>query len=314
MKQIAIEKIRLDGGTQPRGEIDRETVATYVEGWSNGAEFPAVTVFFDGTDYWCADGFHRTLSAKEAGRDKIHVEIKQGTQRDAKLFSFGANDKHGKPRTNADKRRVVTEALTDEEWGKRSDRWIAEKCAVGHAFVSNMRKQLSTVDSSSPRTGKDGKARRQKAKSEKPRGGTPRAKTFDEDDGDGGTWHCNRCKTDRPYSDGVTCLNCFPEDANDAETAKSSDEPDEEELVLRARGEVDEVIRRHFRTLPRHRMRDLWMMIAKWEQLFAEKVRENERRAEEENHGGAASNDTAGAVRADADHEAHARRVAGQRH
>ena len=43
---------------------------------------------------------------------------------------------------------------------KRSDRWIAEKCAVGHSFVSNMRKELSTVDSSKERrTGKDGKAK-----------------------------------------------------------------------------------------------------------------------------------------------------------
>ena len=44
----------------------------------------------------------------------------------------------------------------------KSDRWIAEKCAVSHNLVTTMRPQLSSDDSSpeSPRLGKDGKTRR----------------------------------------------------------------------------------------------------------------------------------------------------------
>jgi hypothetical protein len=52
-------------------------------------------------------------------------------------------------------------SLSDEEWSRKSDRWIAEKCAVHHDTVSTVRKELSDSASSSPREGKDGKVRRQ---------------------------------------------------------------------------------------------------------------------------------------------------------
>lgn len=310
MKQLAIEKIRLDGGTQPRESLDGETIATYVEAWQSNAEFPPITVFFDGTDYWCADGFHRTESAKAARVEKIRADIRQGSQRDAILFSAGANDKHGKPRTNADKRRSVTRLLTDDEWGKRSDRWIAEKCAVHNSFVSRMRAELSPSDSSQPRTGKDGKTRKQKigsAGEKRPR--SEAASTEPE------TWRCDRCKAEMPAST-KECLTCWPREGTTPappEDVGDDSTPDEEELVLRARGEVDEVVRRHYKALPPHRMRDLWMMLSKWERLFAEKVQEHERRDEEEDHGSASANDAAGALRAASVDETHARRTAGQR-
>jgi hypothetical protein len=39
-----------------------------------GAKFPPVVVFFDGTNHWLGDGFHRTCAAEVAGlkiRDQI---------------------------------------------------------------------------------------------------------------------------------------------------------------------------------------------------------------------------------------------------
>ena len=89
----------------------------------------------------------------------LEAEIRRGTQRDAVLYSVGANSDHGLRRTNEDKRRAVLRLLEDEEWGQWSDRAIAEKCAVGHDMVATLRGQLAFTASSSPRRGLDGKER-----------------------------------------------------------------------------------------------------------------------------------------------------------
>lgn len=136
---LEIKKIRMDGGTQPRAYINESIVAEYAEEVRNGAVFPDVIVFFDGSDYWLADGFHRVRAYKEAGKKEIGADIKQGTRRDAVLFAVGANASHGVRRTNEDKRRAVMTLLSDAEWGKWSDREIARRCAVSDRFVNSLR-------------------------------------------------------------------------------------------------------------------------------------------------------------------------------
>ena len=104
-----------------------------------GDKFPPVIVFHDGSDYWLADGFHRVSGSLRAGWKSIDADVRQGNQRDAILYSVGANGSHGKPRTNADKRRAVQRLLNDSEWVKWSDRKIAEACCVTHPFVASLR-------------------------------------------------------------------------------------------------------------------------------------------------------------------------------
>lgn len=142
-KAIPLADIRTDGGTQPRAAIDPEVVAEYAEAMGRNVDFPPVTVFFDGSRYWLADGFHRLEAAAAAGADDIDADIRQGTLRDAVLFSLGANAGHGLRRTNEDKRRAVMRALSDPEWKKWSDRAIAEKCSVSDRFVNAMRAESS---------------------------------------------------------------------------------------------------------------------------------------------------------------------------
>lgn len=149
---LGLDLLRLDGGTQPRAELDDFTVDAYADAMNWGASFPPVVVFYDGTDYWLADGFHRIAALRLLSRTLVESDVRQGTRRDAILYSVGANATHGKPRTNADKRRAVLTLLSDAEWAKWSDREIARQCAVGHAFVSKLRNgSLSTMDSD-PRT------------------------------------------------------------------------------------------------------------------------------------------------------------------
>lgn len=137
---LELRRIRLDGGTQARVETNKAVVAEYAEAMQNGATFPPVTVFYDGSDYWLADGFTRYEAAQSIGMEKIVEEVIPGTRRDAVLHSLGANAKHGLRRTNADKHKAVETLLADDEWSKWSDREIARACGVSAPFVGSLRR------------------------------------------------------------------------------------------------------------------------------------------------------------------------------
>ena len=142
---IELDKIRIDGGTQPRAKIDMEVVNDYSTSFELGANFPPIDVFFDGKEYWLADGFHRYHAARDAHVPELPATIHNGTVRDAILFSLGCNDRHGLRRTNEDKRHSVMTMLNDPEWSQWSDRTIADKCGVSHPFVAAIREKVVTV-------------------------------------------------------------------------------------------------------------------------------------------------------------------------
>lgn len=137
---VSLDKIRLDGGTQPRVAIDESLIAEYAEVVE---QLPPITVYFDGADYWLADGFHRLHAMRQRGVVEADCEVRKGTRRDAVLASVGANAQHGKRRTNEDKRRAVETLLEDATWGAMSDREIAKLCAVSHPFVASLRPRRS---------------------------------------------------------------------------------------------------------------------------------------------------------------------------
>ena len=168
IKQLPLSQIRRDGGTQPRAALDDETLADYTEAMKSGAQFPPVVVFYDGAAYWLADGFHRVNAAINAVLTTISAQVIPGSQRDAILYSIGANATHGLRRTGADKRRAVERLLLDDEWAKWSDRVIAQRCGVTHPFVSKVRSELTgnryqsenaaTISTSTQRMGADGRS------------------------------------------------------------------------------------------------------------------------------------------------------------
>jgi hypothetical protein len=156
LKQIAIDSIRIDGGTQMRAEIDQVTVTDYAE---RIEELPPSIVFDDGAAIWMGDGFHRFHAHRKAEKKKMLCEVRKGTQREAILFALGANHAHGLKRSNADKRKAVETMLNDEEWAKWSDRKIADASQVSQPFVGEIRKaHLKTFSDAQPRTTeRDGK-------------------------------------------------------------------------------------------------------------------------------------------------------------
>lgn len=172
--KVQLSKIRLDGDTQPRAHTSGLLVEDYAEQMGAGAKFPPVVVFFDGKHYWLADGFHRYLAVKASGEESIACDVREGTQRDAILYSCGANTEHGSRRSDADKEHAVTKLLKDEKWRSRSSSWIADHAKVDNEYVDRLRKDLERewrkkpptsggrkLGGSAPmlRKGKDGKLR-----------------------------------------------------------------------------------------------------------------------------------------------------------
>ena len=156
---LSLGQIRVDGGTQARAGVNWSTVTDYAELMADGVEFPALTVYFDGAEYWLADGFHRYHAAKQLALAELAVDVRKGDARAARLHAASANATHGLPRTNEDKRRAVLLLLNDQEWAQWSDREIARRCMVSDRMVNNVRKQLTANGSQSPaeRKGADGR-------------------------------------------------------------------------------------------------------------------------------------------------------------
>ncbi len=144
---VGLSQLRLDQRAQPRAALNFFTVDEYAEAMRDGAQFPPITVFHDGTDYWVADGFHRVKAAEQIGLTDIAADVRQGTLRDAILFSVGANALHGMRRTNADKRRAVMTLLQDDEWAQWPQTKIAAACAVTQQYVSQLAAQLPSYNS-----------------------------------------------------------------------------------------------------------------------------------------------------------------------
>lgn len=106
---LALANIRFDADCQSRVSLDEETVAEYAYRLKEGAVFPPVVVFFDGSDHWLADGFHRYAAWKGLARERgdeataeIPADIRQGTRIDAVRHALSANAIHGKRREPGD--------------------------------------------------------------------------------------------------------------------------------------------------------------------------------------------------------------------
>ena len=143
---LALDLIRTDGGTQTRAALDMLAVADYAQAMKEGARFPAVIVYHDGADYWLADGFHRERAARDAGQSEIAADVRQGTRRDAVLFSVGANAQHGVQRKPEDKRRAVETLLRDDERREYSDGYVAKLAHVSQSFASKVRRELEETN------------------------------------------------------------------------------------------------------------------------------------------------------------------------
>lgn len=142
VREIPISSIHFDPEFCIRSPSEQSVVETYVFAIEQGDCLPPLTVFQDGEIYWLADGYLRLEAFRKMGRSEILVEIYRGGQRDAILYSLGANASHGIARTQADKCWVIRKLLTDPEWCRLTNLEIAERCAVSDRLVQQVRAQL----------------------------------------------------------------------------------------------------------------------------------------------------------------------------
>jgi hypothetical protein len=145
MTPLKITKIERQGGTQIRSQYDDAAIQRYVEAWEAGIELPKIVVFYDGTKYWLADGFHRLESlwlaelTLIAPMREIECDVRSGTQRDAVKYALGANSDHGLPRTGEDIRRAIARCLDDAEWSELTNVAIAKLCACSESMVRKVK-------------------------------------------------------------------------------------------------------------------------------------------------------------------------------
>jgi uncharacterized ParB-like nuclease family protein len=139
-KPLSIDLIKLDGDTQSRLEINKDTVEDYAEilsaAQSGEWPFPPLDVFHDGKEYFAADGFHRCLGAKKAGRSSVPCVIHEGTAKDARIFGMTANDRNGLRMTRLEKRSNVEWLL--DNGGKMPRKDIATSAGVSVRTVDSI--------------------------------------------------------------------------------------------------------------------------------------------------------------------------------
>lgn len=153
-----LDDLELDGGTQVRLAMDRDTVSHYAELYLNDTVLPPILVFYDGLKYWVVDGFHRVAAARQAKRSTIEADVRKGTQTEAQYEALKGN-KHGLPLMAHDRARAVQRALRLHP--EYSDRRIAADVGVSHNTVAKYRAAEGPTGQSdhSTRVSKDGKTR-----------------------------------------------------------------------------------------------------------------------------------------------------------
>jgi hypothetical protein len=171
LKTISLDAINITGGTQSRLKIDEDYVEEILGKMKEDTEYQPVTAFFDGKEYWLADGFHRYHATRKNGKASIKCNVTHGLLRDAILYSKSANNRHGLPPTLQDKLHNAKELIEDFEWGEWSNREIGRICDVSHVTVAKLR--VGKVPEKVKFVNKDGEV---KTRTTKP----PKAeKTFD---------------------------------------------------------------------------------------------------------------------------------------
>lgn len=140
MKKLNISDIRIDGGTQIRKQLNQDKVNEYAIQIEDGVVFPPITVFFDGSSYWLASGFHRLFAKKQLGSAVIEATVIDGTIEDATLFALGDN-KHGLNMNAEDYRRSIEIMLKHPKWSEWSNVQIAKHIGVSAMTVGRVKKE-----------------------------------------------------------------------------------------------------------------------------------------------------------------------------
>lgn len=140
---IPITSITVNYARKFRATDDESVVDDYAALYKAGADMPRLDVFRLGDEspatYILANGDKRFRALIRLKYDDVPVIVHEGGDRDALLFAAKANYINGVRPSPADKRKTVKFFLDDEEWGDRSDKWIADAAGVSNHLVAELR-------------------------------------------------------------------------------------------------------------------------------------------------------------------------------
>jgi hypothetical protein len=151
-------QIHCDAGTQTRVGVDSSVVDEYAERMAAGDVFPPLDVFFDGSKYYLADGFHRLLAATHNKLTTFPCSVHSGTIKDALWFAIGANKTNGIRRNHGDVRRAVELALN--KFPGKSQQEIADQVGCNQSTVARVKADVMHMHNVSARR-TDSKGRNQ---------------------------------------------------------------------------------------------------------------------------------------------------------
>jgi DNA-binding Lrp family transcriptional regulator len=140
---LQIIAIRKDGNTQCRCKLSPAVVHEYASHMAEGDEFPPISVWFDETQYWLSDGFHRIAAAEKLGHSEILAEIRCGTLEDARWHSYGCNSSHGLRRTASEIVTTIQCALQHPAAAGLSNRELARHLKIPEATFRRLVRRLS---------------------------------------------------------------------------------------------------------------------------------------------------------------------------
>lgn len=167
-KVFKLDEIRIDGNTQSREELDHAQVKHYAELMKMGTVFEAPVVFFDGSSYWLADGFHRYFAHKSNGALEIEVTVMEGTVDEAMFYGISANGPHGMRPKPGDIRKGIFWVLNHSTYGQMSNNAIAKHMHISPLTVAKYRAEWEEETGAEPRDEvtfvKDGKTKTMKVK------------------------------------------------------------------------------------------------------------------------------------------------------
>lgn len=138
-KILPIDSIRTDGGTQVRINENPEAVDRYADALSRGVMLPPIHVFFDGSNYWPGDGYHRLAAHRKNGLDNITCVVHEGDRTAALEYACQANQEHGLPLSNADKQNIVQIYFAIPGNENKNNSAVAKVLGVSVPFIKNVR-------------------------------------------------------------------------------------------------------------------------------------------------------------------------------
>lgn len=140
---IPISEITVDSSLQPRNGLNKDKLTEYSKILLDISDFDPVDLFYDGSIYWLADGFHRVEVYRKASKSHIPAAVHEGTRRDAILFGIERNTKHGLGLCLKERKNAARRLLLDSEWSLWSNNQIGKICSIDHKTVQRLKTEVT---------------------------------------------------------------------------------------------------------------------------------------------------------------------------